>query len=85
MDKYETQKSFEELINFHSIDTYLNIPDHVLADFFMNTIETLRQTKTWWEPGEPECDESMDGDNTSALASAGHGTDEDYGSYLEHL
>ena len=28
---------------------------------------------------EPEPDESMDGDHASALASAGWGTDEDYG------
>jgi hypothetical protein len=85
MDKYETQKSLEKLINFHGVDAYLNIPDHVLADFFMNTIETLRQTKAWWGPGEPDYDDSMDGDNASALASAGHGTDEDYGSYSEHI
>ncbi len=28
---------------------------------------------------QPEVDESMDGDHESALASAGFGTDEDYG------
>jgi len=32
------------------------------------------------DESEP-CDESMDGDHESALASAGFGTDEDYGSY----
>lgn len=30
---------------------------------------------------EPSYDDSMDGDHASALASAGFGTDEDYGSY----
>jgi hypothetical protein len=30
---------------------------------------------------EPEIDESMDGDFDSAMASAGYGTDEDYGYY----
>jgi hypothetical protein len=30
---------------------------------------------------EPEIDESMDGDFDSAMASAGFGTDEDYGYY----
>jgi hypothetical protein len=29
--------------------------------------------------GSSEPDESMDGDHDSAMASAGHGTDEDYG------
>ena len=34
----------------------------------------------WWgESGEP--DDSMDGDHESGLASAGFGTDEDYGYY----
>ena len=39
---------------------------------------------------EPDFDDSMDGDHASALASAGFGTDEDYGgvidddSYFEH-
>ena len=30
-------------------------------------------------------DDSMDGDHDSAMASAGHGTDEDYGGGMEHL
>jgi hypothetical protein len=30
---------------------------------------------------DPEYDDSMDGDFDSAMASAGYGTDEDYGSY----
>jgi len=30
---------------------------------------------------DPEYDDSMDGDFDSAMASAGFGTDEDYGSY----
>ena len=32
---------------------------------------------------EDDCDDSMDGDHESALASAGWGTDEDYGYYGE--
>ena len=34
-----------------------------------------------WPEQEPDMDESMDGDHESALASAGFGTDEDYGCY----
>jgi len=33
-----------------------------------------------WEDGS-DIDESMDGDHESGLASAGYGTDEDYGDY----
>lgn len=33
------------------------------------------------EEDEDAYDESMDGDHDSAMASAGYGTDEDYGSY----
>ena len=35
----------------------------------------------WPEEEAPDMDESMDGDHESALASAGFGTDEDYGCY----
>ena len=34
-----------------------------------------------WPEEEPDMDESMDGDFDSAMASAGFGTDEDYGCY----
>jgi len=34
-----------------------------------------------WPEEEPDMDESMDGDHESALASAGFGTDEDYGCF----
>ena len=34
-----------------------------------------------WPEESPEIDESMDGDHDSAMASAGFGTDEDYGCY----
>lgn len=37
--------------------------------------------RDWDETYEPDYDDSMDGDFDSAMASAGLGTDEDYGSY----
>ena len=37
-----------------------------------------------WPEEEPDMDESMDGDHESALASAGFGTNEDYGCYGEY-
>jgi hypothetical protein len=35
----------------------------------------------WTDDREESVDESMDGDHDSAMASAGFGTDEDYGSF----
>ena len=35
----------------------------------------------WTDDREESLDESMDGDHDSAMASAGFGTDEDYGSF----
>lgn len=45
-------------------------------------IETVRQDFEE-DKGEEDYDDSMDGDHASALASAGWGTDEDYGYYGE--
>lgn len=45
--------------------------------------------ENWWadraEDDADEYDDSMDGDHESALASAGWGTDEDYGYYGEDV
>jgi hypothetical protein len=37
----------------------------------------------WTDVPEDHFDESMDGDHDSAMASAGFGTDEDYGSFQD--
>jgi hypothetical protein len=41
----------------------------------------LSMVYDWLESMDVECDDSMDGDAATALASAGLGTDEDYGDY----
>ena len=56
--------------NEFTIATMLNIPVEMVDEFVANFID-------------PEYNESMDGDFDSAMASAGYGTDEDYGSYGE--
>lgn len=42
-----------------------------------------QEAKDELEPQDDGPDESMDGDFDSAMASAGHGTDEDYGYFGE--
>jgi hypothetical protein len=54
--------------NEFTIATMLNIPVELVDDFVASFMDV-------------EYNESMDGDFDSAMASAGIGTDEDYGSY----
>jgi len=66
----EIEQLYLEGYNEFTIATMLNIPVELVDNFiasFMNA----------------EYNESMDGDFDSAMASAGMGTDEDYGSYGE--
>ena len=56
--------------NEFTIATMLNIPVELVDGFVASFMDV-------------EYNESMDGDFDSAMASAGYGTDEDYGSYGE--
>ena len=58
--------------NVYAIATMLNIPVNLVDEFVANFMNV-------------EYNESMDGDFDSAMASAGMGTDEDYGDYGESL
>jgi hypothetical protein len=66
----EIEQLYLQGYNVYTIATMLNIPVELVDNFvasFMNA----------------EYNENMDGDFDSAMASAGMGTDEDYGSYGE--
>jgi hypothetical protein len=66
----EIEQLYLQGYNEFTIATMLNIPVELVDNFiasFMNV----------------EYNENMDGDFDSAMASAGMGTDEDYGSYGE--
>ena len=55
-----------------------------VADYFGETVETINQVAADFgvaDDFDADYDESMDGDFDSAMASAGFGTDEDYGYY----
>jgi len=63
---------FDEHLDIHEIAKRTGFPAEDIAAY----IDEMKE--------QDEYDESMDGDFDSAMASAGFGTDEDYG-YLEDL
>ena len=67
----EIRNMLEEGLRPFTIASLLDIPLQMVYD----VLEA--------QEDEPEIDESMDGDFDSAMASAGYGTDEDYGYYGE--
>ncbi len=55
-----------------------------VANYFGETVETINQVAADFgipDDFDADYDDSMDGDFDSAMASAGFGTDEDYGYY----
>ena len=66
----EIEQLYLEGYNEFTIATMLNIPVELVDNFVASFMDV-------------EYNESMDGDFDSAMASAGYGTDEDYGSYGE--
>ena len=66
----EIEDLYVQGYNVYTIGTMLNIPVEMVDEFVANFMNV-------------EYNESMDGDFDSAMASAGMGTDEDYGSYGE--
>lgn len=64
----EIEELYLQGYNEFTIATMLNIPVELVDGFFANFSDI-------------DYNDSMDGDFDSAMASAGHGTDEDYGSY----
>jgi hypothetical protein len=66
----EIEQLYLEGYNEFTIATMLNIPVELVDNFVASFMDV-------------EYNESMDGDFDSAMASAGMGTDEDYGSYGE--
>ena len=68
----EIEDLYVQGYNVYTIGTMLNIPVEMVDEFVANFMNV-------------EYNESMDGDFDSAMASAGMGTDEDYGDYGESL
>ena len=66
----EIEDLYVQGYNVYTIATMLNIPVEMVDEFVASFMDV-------------EYNESMDGDFDSAMASAGMGTDEDYGSYGE--
>ena len=68
----EIEDLYVQGYNVYTIGTMLNIPVEMVDEFVANFMDV-------------EYNENMDGDFDSAMASAGMGTDEDYGDYGESL
>ena len=66
----EIEQLYLQGYNVYTIATMLNIPVELVDNFVASFMDV-------------EYNENMDGDFDSAMASAGMGTDEDYGSYGE--
>jgi hypothetical protein len=66
----EIEELYLQGYNEFTIATMLNVPVELVDNFVASFMDV-------------EYNESMDGDFDSAMASAGYGTDEDYGSYGE--
>ena len=66
----EIEEFYSQGYNEFTIATMLSIPVELVDGFFANFSDI-------------DYNDSMDGDFDSAMASAGYGTDEDYGSYGE--
>jgi hypothetical protein len=66
----EIEELYLQGYNEFTISTMLSIPVELVDNFVASFMDV-------------EYNESMDGDFDSAMASAGMGTDEDYGSYGE--
>jgi len=64
----EVEDLYAQGYNVYTIATMLNVPVELVDGWVANFTEV-------------SYNESMDGDFDSAMASAGYGTDEDYGSY----
>ncbi len=68
----EIEQLYLQGYNEFTISTMLSIPVELVDNFVASFMDV-------------EYNESMDGDFDSAMASAGMGTDEDYGDYGESL
>ena len=66
----EIEQLYTQGYNEFTIATMLNVPVELVDGFFANFSDI-------------DYNDNMDGDFDSAMASAGYGTDEDYGSYGE--
>ena len=85
---YDIEQAFIDGDTPERIAEALNIPVQMVTDA-MATMGVDTTTDAYYDTLAAEnfadYDDSMDGDTASALASAGWGTDEDYGGDCEYL
>ena len=86
----EIKRDLAEVINRHSLENGSDTPDFVLADVAFYSLavfeEAIHKRDAYYGALPEEVDPGeMDGDTATALASAGMGTDEDYGGDCERI
>ena len=81
-NSYEDDMNYEDYNGFYGEDSsnYHPDADHEIASQF-DEEEEENEDEEWSD----DYDDSMDGDHESGLASAGWGTDEDYGHYGDDI
>jgi len=77
----------EHLANAHQLEKKVGVPTELIIQRFMGLLEDAydEQLALQQEQLDADYDDSMDGDAATALASAGWGTDEDYGGTDDRL
>ncbi len=73
------------LINKHGIDNLFSVPDFILGEYIVENLEAFERLQNKYDKYYNSEGDEMDGDHQSALASAGYGTDEDYGGADERI
>lgn len=82
-----------EAIGYEGLDRFLDDNPGMMEKFYEFIEEFGEKSPDWesnldealYEVDEDDYDDSMDGDFDSGMASAGFGTDEDYGGDVDHL
>lgn len=86
----EFKQELIRIINIHGIDNKVRIPDFILANHLMEIIDSHikmnKEVDKYYEElseRDHDCEDNCmhDDYDSYALASAGRGTDEDYGYY----
>jgi hypothetical protein len=74
---FDPDNAYEDDMNYDDYNDFNEMVEDGADDFWYGEVEADELEDSW----DDSYDDSMDGDMESGLASAGWGTDEDYGYY----
>lgn len=78
---YDPDNSYEDDMNYDDHNDFWGLPENELDELRDQMSEDEGYDEELEDDWDDSYDDSMDGDHESGLASAGWGTDEDYGYY----